>query len=212
MMSERFPAAEFDAWAKNYDLSVQNNQQFPFVGYDQALDAVVQLADAKAGQSVLDLGTGTGLLALRFANLGCSIWATDFSPAMLTQARTRLPQAQLLQHDLNTPWPATLNRRFDRIVSSYVFHHFPDQQKQNLIVFLVQQHLEPNGKLIIADISFPDRAGWQAAQQQAADDWDEELYWTASEMLPALHALGLIARYRQISYCAGVYEMMEQSA
>ncbi len=206
MMSERFPAADFDAWAAHYDASVQHSE-FPFTGYTAALDCVMRRAAARSGESLLDLGTGTGLLAVRFAALGCSVWATDFSPAMLQKARLRLPQAELVLHDLNSPWPAVLNRRFDRIVSSYVFHHFPDAQKQALILELVQQRLSPGGKLILADISFADRSGWQSAEALAGEAWEEELYWTASEMLPALQMQGLRAEYEQVSYCAGVYEI-----
>ena len=80
-MTDPFPPEEFDDWAENYDQSVANTQSFPFTGYEEVLDKVVELATPQPGMQVLDLGTGTGNLALRFDAIGCEIWGTDFSSA-----------------------------------------------------------------------------------------------------------------------------------
>lgn len=204
-----FPSNEFDPWAESYDHDVATQKQFPFAGYDRALDEVVKLAGPQAGMSVLDLGTGTGNLAMRFARLGCELWCTDFSEAMLAKAREKLPTARFVQHDLRTAWPAALERRFDRITSAYVFHHFALQKKLELCQELSEHRLLPGGKLIIADLSFPSATMMAMFAQSVGELWEQEPYWLADEALPALARAGLKTTYVQVSACAGVYSLGE---
>lgn len=204
-MSDRFPAGDFDAWAETYDQSVLNTAQFPFVGYPRLLETIVDSAAARAGMRVLDLGTGTGLLAAPFAELGCELWATDYSPKMLEKARLRLNRAQLVQADLREGWPEEIFGRFDCIVSGYVFHHFETPQKIAIILDLVHERLLPGGKLIIGDIAFANAATLAQTRQDLGDDWEDEEYWIVDQELPALRKAGLCADFIPISYCAGVF-------
>ena len=68
-MTDLFPVEDFDGWAESYDKNVLDEDHFPFVGYQAALDKVFLLANAQPGMSVLDLGTGTGNLAIPFAEI-----------------------------------------------------------------------------------------------------------------------------------------------
>lgn len=59
------------------------------LGYpDRLLKRVVAEAGLAPGDRVLDLGTGTGMLAIPFARMGLAVTAMDPEPAMLAQART----------------------------------------------------------------------------------------------------------------------------
>jgi putative AdoMet-dependent methyltransferase len=98
-----FLASDFDPWAESYDQDLLTSSEFPFAGYERVLERVVAMADVHAGMDVLDLGTGTGNLAVCFAELGCHLWCTDFSEPMLAKAREKLPQAQYVLHDLRAP-------------------------------------------------------------------------------------------------------------
>ena len=118
-----FPASDFDDWATQYDEAV-SDQGFPFTGYQRLLAETVRLTGVKAGMTVLDLGAGTGNLAEKFSALGCELWCTDFSSQMLACARLKIPAAHFFLHDLRQSFPPALLRRFDRVVSAYVFHHF----------------------------------------------------------------------------------------
>jgi putative AdoMet-dependent methyltransferase len=202
--TDPFPASEFNQWAGQYDADVAG-EGFPFTGYQRIMTEVVRLADARAGMSVLDVGTGTGNLAQRFALHGCDVWCTDFSTTMLELARAKVPTAHFFQHDLRQPFPLALLRRFDRIVSAYVFHHFELPEKVEMIARLVKDHLVQGGRLLIADISFPTRPELEKIRRAAGDQWEDEPYWLAAEALPALEKIDPSAAYQQVSGCAGVY-------
>lgn len=205
--TDLFPPSDFDPWAKTYDDDVRQQSVFPFDGYARVLETVVNLAEPRGGMSVLDLGTGTGNLAVMFAERGCDLWCTDFSEAMLAKAREKVPQAHFILADLRTDWSPELNRRFDRIVSAYVFHHLELDEKVRVCRELVTQRLDPNGALIIGDLSFPNKAEMDRFAKSVGDLWDEEFYWLADESIPALEAAGLTVSYQQISACAGVYRL-----
>ena len=205
--NDPFSSNNFDSWAKSYDQDVQEQIQFPFNGYERMLEAVVTLAEPQAGLAVLDLGTGTGNLAGRFAGEGCQLWCTDFSEAMLEKAREKLPQAHFVVADLRAEWPPELNRSFDRIISAYVFHHFELDAKVNLCRELVTNRLAPNGKLIVADISFPDSKTMGKFAKSVGELWEDEPYWLADKAVEALKNAGMDVTYQQISPCAGIYLM-----
>lgn len=203
-MSDIFPASDFDEWAATYDGSVAIDQ-FPFHGYPDVLAGIVALAAPCPGLSVLDLGTGTGNLALPFARAGCRLWCTDFSQPMLDKARLKIPAAQFFLHDLRAPFPPELDRPFDRIVSAYVFHHFELDEKIRILASLAAHHLSSTGRIVIGDIAFPNAAGRDRVREEAGEEWDEEFYWLADEAVPALEKAGFKVEYAQVSACAGIF-------
>ncbi len=206
MPDNSFPASEFDDWADTYDASI-STEQFPFEGYKKVLKQIVDLAAAKTGSTVLDLGTGTGNLAELFARQGCELWCTDFSAAMLAKARMKLPTAHSRQYDLRDDWPAALPVSFDLIVSAYVFHHFNLEEKVAIVQKMIN-HLKPGGKLLIGDIAFPDNASFAQTKERLGDEWEEEYYWIASETLAAFKEKGIKVEFIQVSPSAGIFSFV----
>ncbi len=197
----------FDEWAEHYDESVHEwSQGFPFEGYEAVLDEIARLAHPEPGLSVLDVGIGTGRLAERFVNAGCEVWGMDFSARMLAKVREKLPQVELVKADLLGHWPLPADRRFDRIVSAYVFHEFDLKSKIRFVSTLADHHLVEDGRMIVGDVSFPSEYVREHASIKWAEHWDtDEFYWAADEAREAFHHAGLKAYYHQVSICGGVY-------
>jgi putative AdoMet-dependent methyltransferase len=202
-----FPASEFDAWADTYDADVVSHDQFPFAGYRQVLEAVIATADPRPGMSVLDIGIGTGNLARLFIENGCRVWGSDYSPMMLEKARQKVPEATLVAHDLREDWPTELERRFDRIVSAYTFHHFDLSAKVSMLAEASKSHLLDGGRIVIADISFRNMQDMRSFAALVGKEWEEEPYWQADDALEALKRAGMNATYQQVSACGGVYRI-----
>jgi cyclopropane fatty-acyl-phospholipid synthase-like methyltransferase len=205
-MTDQDRIALFDRWSETYDRDVLDERGL-HEGYDDVLETVVRLADAQPGNRVLDLGIGTGNLALRFVDQGCAVWGVDFSPAMLAKARSKLPEVTLIQADLRKEWPAedtsALIGPFDRIVSTYVLHEFSLEHKLALIRHLADRCLAPKGRIVIGDVAFE---SVQARTDAGADHWDEEEhYWAADETRAACAPAGLRFTYTQVSRHGGVY-------
>jgi cyclopropane fatty-acyl-phospholipid synthase-like methyltransferase len=195
----------FNVWAATYDhLLDAGTAPISFEGYDDVLAEVVEQAQVAPGMSVLDLGTGTGNLAARF---GCEVWGMDFSENMLAKAQEKLSSLHVVLADLRAEaWPQSLDRRFDRIVSAYVWHDFNLAYKMGLLERLTKQYLTSQGRVVVADISYPD----QTARTQAGAYWgrlwsEAEHYWAADETIVACKAIGLSCTYQQVASCAGVF-------
>lgn len=210
--SDPFPAADFDDWAATYDESVAAGAGFPFDGYAQVLQGILEQAAPRPGANVLDLGIGTGNLAALFVARGCAVWGLDFSPEMVTLARRKLPQATLAVADIRAEWPPAFQRRFDAVVSAYTFHHFVLEEKVALAKHLVTERLVPGGRLVIGDIAFENAAAEDAQRHALGDEWEQEYYWLADDALAALADAGLAVGYTQVSSCAGIFIIQARTA
>jgi predicted TPR repeat methyltransferase len=119
-MTEQTNATLHDAYAADYDDQVR--------AYDcHVADLLFGLCYefTRPGQSLLDLGIGSGLSARPFAQAGLTISGMDFSPAMLNICRAKGFAADLTQHDLSQfPWPYP-SARFDHVICCGVLHFIP---------------------------------------------------------------------------------------
>jgi len=78
------------------------------------------------GQTLLDLGIGTGLGSLPFHKAGLKISGMDSSSSMLDQCRKKCLDFQLTHHNLkNIPWPYD-DHSFDHVISTGVSHFVGD--------------------------------------------------------------------------------------
>lgn len=78
------------------------------------------------GESVLDIGIGTGLSSELFYRAGLKIYGLDFSPEMLACCRAKNMTADLREHDLReTPYPYE-SGTIDHAVCTGVIHLFQD--------------------------------------------------------------------------------------
>ena len=191
----------FDQWASSYDHDVTDDGRFPFDGYDRVLARILALADVQPGTAVLELGVGTGNLTRLLADRGADVWGLDFSPVMLELARDKVPTATLAQADLLTEFPSGFQRRFPVIVSAYVFHEFPNDEKRTLLQRLVEVHLVPGGRIVIGDIGFADAAARDRGRKAAGASWDEEYYWLADEVSAIAGGFGLDTAVELIASC-----------
>jgi SAM-dependent methyltransferase len=93
-------------------------------------DTFLRLAGPVAGRAVLDVGTGTGRVALLLSKAGASVTGIDASDEMLKVARERAAaehaEVQFLSGDAHAL--AFPDRSFDVVVSSRVLMHTPRWQ------------------------------------------------------------------------------------
>jgi len=119
---------------------------------------LIDQADIRVGQSVLDLGCGTGTLAIMVKHLhpGAEVTGLDADPDMLKVARYKSAREITpvtfdtgMTYDL--PYP---DESFDRVLSSIMIHHLktPDKKRTAHEVFRV---LKPGGQLHIVDFGKP---------------------------------------------------------
>jgi ubiquinone/menaquinone biosynthesis C-methylase UbiE len=125
-------------------------------GFDEVRGRLLAIADPRSADACVDLGAGTGFVALALAPLVDSVLAVDISPVMArslaaSAARAGLENVRTEVADLRTfrrP-PASA----DLVVSSYVLHHLRDDDKRALTAEAARW-LRPGGRIVIADMMF----------------------------------------------------------
>lgn len=139
-------------WAARYDALVW----LLTLGRERVFrEKVVRLARLAAGESVLDVGCGTGTLAIaakRLAGPLGTVCGIDASPEMIARARKKAKKAGIdvvLEHAVaeSLPYP---DARFDVVLASMVIHHLPRDARQQCFCEM-RRVLKPGGRLLAVD-------------------------------------------------------------
>lgn len=111
---------------------------------------LVKFAGVAAGETVLDVGTGTGVVALTAARAGARVTALDLTPELLEQARENARMARLdeivwAEGDAEQlPYP---DASFDVVLSQFAHMFAP---RPELTVAEMRRVLKPNGRIAFA--------------------------------------------------------------
>ena len=144
------PATGLDIFLPAYDPIMA------LLGFRRALLPLVAQAELKPDHSVLDIGCGTGTLALLLKKLHPTVKVTgvDPDPRALARARRKASRAGVT---------VTFDRgfadamqyadgTFDRVFSSMMLHHVPRDEKPKVLAE-VRRVLKPGGQLEFLDFA-----------------------------------------------------------
>ena len=199
MRSSHVDLYNHDEDAATYDQDVLRSEDPIREGYIEVLDWVAQNAGITQDSTVVELGSGTGNLAVRLPPCR-SLVCVDVSAEMSKIAKRKLHgashisyvQADILEYfDADSP-------PFDVAISTYVVHHITQQEKEFLFDQLVQRLL-PGGRALFGDLML------ESAQEErilidhyrstgddaTADAIEEEFFWHVDASVGYLRSLDL---------------------
>jgi ubiquinone/menaquinone biosynthesis C-methylase UbiE len=122
-------------------------------------ERLVRLARLEPGQSVLDIGCGTGSLAIaakRRVGPSGTVQGIDASPEMIARARKKAGKAGVDVAFTNgvvesLPFP---DRHFDAVLSTLMLHHLPRAARQQCAREM-RRVLKPGGRVLAVDFGGP---------------------------------------------------------
>ena len=125
------------------------------LGISRVHRPLVVQAGIRAGHRVLEIGCGTGNLALMVKRLhpGAEVVGLDPDPKALARAR-RKAESESLRMGLDRGFAQDLpypDASFDRVLSAFMFHHLDPEAKQATLRE-VRRVLEPGGTLHLLDV------------------------------------------------------------
>jgi SAM-dependent methyltransferase len=110
---------------------------------------LVRFAEVKAGQKVLDVGTGTGVVAISAARVGAEVTGLDLTPALLARARENavIAEQNVTWHEGDAEALPFADGSFDTVLSQFG-HMFAPRAEQAMAELL--RVLRPGGTLAFA--------------------------------------------------------------
>lgn len=148
-------------WGWRYDLMLWVFDTFMAPGKWKALEQkIIDLAQFQPGEAVLDVGCGTGTLAIaarkRVGATG-NVCGIDPGPKQIARARNKVRKAGL-SIDFRVgvieqlPFP---DRSFDIVLSTLMMHVLPDDLKRRGLAEIARV-LKPGGRVLIVDTRRPE--------------------------------------------------------
>ena len=135
-----------------YDLTVW----LAFLGKENAFrNKILDLAHLANGQSVLDVGCGTGTLAIaakRRVGPNGTVHGVDASPEMLTRAQRKAKKAGVEVFLNNSPAEALPfpEGQFDIALNTVMLHHLPQKPRRQCVTE-IRRVLKPGGRVLVVD-------------------------------------------------------------
>lgn len=143
--------------SKNWDEHVAElGEMAASPGFRALRDRILELAEPRGDERMLDVGAGAGLLALALAPATEHVWALDVSSAMCRHLEGRAAALRLDNLDVIRASATSLplaSASLDLAVSNYCFHHLEDSDKDRALAELGRV-LKPSGRLVFADMMF----------------------------------------------------------
>ncbi len=123
---------------------------------------IVEMAQIKPGEKVLDVGCGTGNLTLTaksYVGESGIVYGIDASPEMIEEAQKKAKRSGYNNSEVvfevglieKIPYP---NATFDVVINRLVIHHLPDDLKRQGFAEIFRV-LKPGGRIFIADFNPP---------------------------------------------------------
>jgi ubiquinone/menaquinone biosynthesis C-methylase UbiE len=155
----------------NEDLKTKNEMEKMVPKYDSYMKKItfgrenilreltVNLAQVKTGDSVLEVGCGTGTLTLaakRKAGPTGKVYGIDVLPGMIELSQRKAVEANeeiTFQSGSIDDIPFNQNQ-FDVVMCSFMIFHMPDEVRRKGITEIYRV-LKPNGRLFILDLVLP---------------------------------------------------------
>jgi ubiquinone/menaquinone biosynthesis C-methylase UbiE len=180
----------FDKYAKEYI----GQERYGFKWYKWLVDEIIREASPRKGQRILDLGTGTGILAVKMSRQvggGGLILGIDASGKMLGAARQAVKNGGLknvrfrrgLIEDMDFPPDS-----FDTVVTNLALDHVQDIGS---VLVKARGCLRRNGRLVIGLFFMPEEAHLDAVlrmrrrnplkAREADSDWQDFINTGVSE-------------------------------
>jgi ubiquinone/menaquinone biosynthesis C-methylase UbiE len=153
-------------------------------------EKTLDLARLAEGESVLDVGCGTGTLAIaaksRVGNLG-KVTGIDASPEMIGRAKKKARKTGV---EVNFQTAAAQNlpfqdAAFDVVLSTVMLHHLPDDARV-MCISEIRRVLRPGGRFLAIDF------GGSAAQRKSlAGRLHAHAHFDLTQVIPAVMRAGL---------------------
>ena len=147
------PALGFDRLTPLFDPMIA------VLGRDRRVKGrVLDLATLREGESALDIGCGTGTLAIAAHERSSKseIFGLDADPKILNRARRKATGAGAdvrFDEGFSTELPYP-DARFDVVMSTLFFHHLRDADKERTLREVLRV-LRPGGRLVVGDLGRP---------------------------------------------------------
>jgi ubiquinone/menaquinone biosynthesis C-methylase UbiE len=125
--------------------------------------ATIDLAQLQRGETVLDVGCGTGSLALLVKpHVGATgqVYGIDPSVSMIARARRKAARGGLAIHFQGGVIEHLVfaDQTFDVVLSTFMMHQLPDDLKEQGLGEIARV-LKPGGQLLVIDTKRPEAPG-----------------------------------------------------
>jgi ubiquinone/menaquinone biosynthesis C-methylase UbiE len=170
---EFLPAAGVNWLLPFYDPIVK------LLGGNRLRRKLVQQADIKPEQNVLEIGCGTGsvLMLIKEVIPNAQVTGLDPDPGALKRANRKAKkknaEVRLVEgFSDDLPYPEAF---FDRVLSSFMFHHLPEEEKTKTLVE-VQRVLKAGGTFHMLDFEKVETKGnWLHSSKQLKDNTEQRI-------------------------------------